>query len=51
VHVFKKKSKKQSKTPKHEIELIQQRLKAAKVHYEEWIADQEAEEDDSHDPD
>jgi phage-related protein len=50
LHVFKKKSKKQSKTPRHEIELIQQRLRAAKVHYEEWIADQEAEEADSHAP-
>src|SRR5438876_7419309 len=34
LHVFQKKSKKGSKTPKHEVDLIKQRLKAAKDDYE-----------------
>src|SRR5690242_10752661 len=36
LHVFQKKSKKGSKTPKHEVDLIKQRLKAAKDDYEKW---------------
>jgi phage-related protein len=34
LHVFQKKSKKGSKTPKPEVDLIKQRLKAAKDDYE-----------------
>ncbi len=41
LHVFQKKSKKGTKTPKHEVDLIKQRLRAAKEHYEErHVADQ-----------
>jgi phage-related protein len=36
LHAFQKKSKKGSETPKHEIELLARRLKAAIQHYEEW---------------
>jgi phage-related protein len=37
LHVFKKKSKSGIKTPKHEIDLIESRLKLAKADYERWI--------------
>jgi len=36
LHVFKKKSKTGIKTPKHEIELIENRLKMAQHLYKEW---------------
>jgi phage-related protein len=35
LHAFKKKSKKGIATPKHELELIQRRLRAAEADYEE----------------
>jgi phage-related protein len=35
LHAFQKKSKRGKKTPKHDIELIKQRLKAAETHYQE----------------
>ncbi|SFU21046.1 type II toxin-antitoxin system RelE/ParE family toxin [Mesorhizobium sp. YR577] len=35
LHAFKKKSKKGRETPKKEIDLVRQRLKAAETHYEE----------------
>jgi phage-related protein len=41
LHAFQKKSKKGSETPKHEIDQIKARLKAAAEHYQEWIASQE----------
>ena len=37
LHAFKKKSKSGIKTPKHEIELIESRLKQAKLDYERWL--------------
>ncbi|HEX3355518.1 MAG TPA: type II toxin-antitoxin system RelE/ParE family toxin [Tepidisphaeraceae bacterium] len=37
LHAFKKKSKSGIKTPKHEIDLIEARLKLAKLDYERWI--------------
>jgi phage-related protein len=37
LHAFKKKSTRGIKTPKHEIELIEARLKWAKADYERWI--------------
>jgi phage-related protein len=37
LHVFKKKSKHGIKTPKHEIDLIEARLKWAKADYEQWL--------------
>jgi phage-related protein len=37
LHVFQKKSKSGIKTPKHEIALIESRLKWAKQDYERWI--------------
>jgi phage-related protein len=37
LHVFQKKSKSGVKTPKHEIELIEARLKMAKADYEQWL--------------
>ncbi len=36
LHSFQKKSKKGIKTPKHEIDLIKDRLKKAEKHYAEW---------------
>lgn len=36
LHVFQKKSKKGISTPKQEIDLILQRLKQARVKYQEW---------------
>ena len=36
LHMFQKKSVKGVKTPKHEIELIDARLKVAASHYKEW---------------
>jgi phage-related protein len=35
LHVFQKKSKKNIATPKHEIDLIKDRLKLARTHYQE----------------
>jgi len=43
LHVFQKKSKKGVKTPKHEIELIRKRLKAAEEHHAKWRKEQESE--------
>jgi len=40
LHCFQKKSKSGIKTPKHEIALIDRRLKDAQEHYENWIAEQ-----------
>ena len=37
LHVFQKKSKSGMKTPKHEIELIEARLKWAKADYQRWL--------------
>ena len=37
LHVFQKKSKSGVKTPKHEIQLIEARLKRAKADYEQWL--------------
>jgi phage-related protein len=36
LHAFMKKSKSGIKTPQHEIELVQRRLKAAETDYREW---------------
>ncbi len=38
LHAFQKKSKKGVKTPKHEVDLIRRRLKAAEEHYKAWRA-------------
>jgi phage-related protein len=43
LHVFQKKAKKGAKAPKHEIDLVKQRLKAAAAHYEEWIRENKQE--------
>jgi phage-related protein len=37
LHVFQKKSTSGIKTPKHEIDLIEARLKWAKVDYQQWL--------------
>lgn len=37
LHVFHKKSKSGIRTPKHEIELIESRLKLAKADYDNWM--------------
>jgi phage-related protein len=37
LHAFQKKSKRGRKTPKHEIDLVRQRLKMAEQHYENWL--------------
>jgi phage-related protein len=44
LHAFQKKSKKGSKTPPAEIEVIRKRLKAAEEHHAEWKAQQGREE-------
>ena len=36
LHAFQKKSKRGIATPKHELDLIEQRLKRAKEDYEQW---------------
>ena len=36
LHAFKKKSTKGISTPKHEIDLIKERLKCAEEHYSDW---------------
>jgi phage-related protein len=36
LHAFQKKSKQQSRTPKHEMILVKRRLKSAQEHYENW---------------
>jgi phage-related protein len=46
LHAFQKKSKKDVKTPKAELDLIRKRLKTAEEHYGEWRATQEEEEGD-----
>jgi len=38
LHAFQKKSKRGVATPRHEIELIEQRLKRAREDYERWLA-------------
>ena len=43
LHAFQKKSKKGVATPKHEVDLIRKRLKAAEEHHAEWHASQEEE--------
>ena len=48
LHAFKKKSKRGIKTPKPELDLIARRLKAAKEHYEHWIARQNTDAGKSH---
>jgi phage-related protein len=40
LHAFKKKSTRGIKTPKHEIDLIEARLKRAKDDYERWLEEQ-----------
>jgi phage-related protein len=40
LHVFQKKSKKGKKAPKHHMDLIRKRLKAAEGHYEKWSKEQ-----------
>ena len=40
LHAFQKKSRKGVATPKHEIDLIKERLKRAEARYAEWIAKQ-----------
>jgi phage-related protein len=47
LHAFKKKSTRGIKTPKHEIDLIESRLRAAKLNYERWL---EEINDESEDP-
>ena len=37
LHTFKKKSTRGVKTPKHEIDLVEARLKWAKAEYEQWL--------------
>ena len=46
LHAFKKKSKSGIKTPQSEVELVQQQLKQAQKHYENWIATQPSERPD-----
>lgn len=36
LHIFQKKSKKGIATPKHELNLIEKRLKQAEEHYKDW---------------
>jgi len=43
LHVFKKKSKRGIKTPRHEIDLINARLKLAKADYEQWLKESDDE--------
>jgi phage-related protein len=42
LHAFQKKSKSGIATPRHEIALIEQRLKRAKEDYDQWIATQKS---------
>jgi len=41
LHAFQKKSTKGTSTPKHEIELIRDRLKRAEEHYRDWASKKE----------
>src|SRR5687767_7621565 len=41
LHAFQKKAKKGVKTPKHEIDLVEKRLRTAEEHYAQWIREQE----------
>lgn len=43
LHAFQKKSKKGIKTPKFEMDLVGNRLKAAREHYREWLHSRENE--------
>lgn len=45
LHAFQKKSKRGSETPKVELELIKNRLRSAKEHYEEWRKENEEHEE------
>jgi phage-related protein len=45
LHAFQKKSKKGIKTPKHEVDLIRRRLKAAEEHYKTWRSSGQGAED------
>jgi phage-related protein len=47
LHVFQKKSKTRAKTPRHDIERLRTRLKAAEEHYAEWSKEQESKKSDS----
>lgn len=46
LHAFKKKSKSGIKTPQHEIELIERRLKMAAADYEQWLKENKHEDAD-----
>ena len=48
LHVFQKKSKSGSKTPKHEIDLIKARLARAKKDYEQWLKEPDNEDAAKH---
>jgi phage-related protein len=37
LHAFQKKSKSGIKTPQHELDLIDWRLKAAELNYQQWL--------------
>jgi len=41
LHTFQKKSKRGSKTPKQEIDLVKERLKRAEEHYRQWNQEKE----------
>ena len=41
LHAFQKKSKRSSKTPKQEIDLVKERLKRAEEHYQQWNQEKE----------
>jgi phage-related protein len=43
LHVFQKKSKRGAKTPKHEMDLIHKRLRAAADHHKDWRSAQKKE--------
>jgi phage-related protein len=43
IHAFQKKSKRGTRTPRAEIDLIERRLKAAKEHYQAWLRNREDE--------
>ena len=47
LHVFQKKSKSGVKTPRHEIELVEARLRWAKSDYEQWLKETGDDEDKS----
>jgi len=43
LHAFQKKSKKRIATPKHDVDLVKDRLKQARKHHAEWSKQQERE--------